>query len=242
MWAAVLPALMDPDNDLATFNRSGGIRNQNLYFFSWAATITAYFIMFNCARHCWLNNKNQNQCAIIDESLWMRAGLVMASFVQVVSAVRLYEDGDCDDADLEICDRITGALVLGAISSVISLGWLATRFVVKKGCHSIADAVIVGWLLALWTFGAAYLTFDEEQSPAVAQGNLYFSTWSGWILLVFLAVKSVQTLWKSKSVTHTETVDVQDDRATVEKELPQVPDMDVETHATHDEKLFEAEA
>jgi hypothetical protein len=23
---------MDPDNDLATFNRSGGIRNQNLYF------------------------------------------------------------------------------------------------------------------------------------------------------------------------------------------------------------------
>jgi hypothetical protein len=190
---------MDPDNDLATFNRSGGIRNQNLYFFSWAATITSYFILFNCSRHCWLNNTTRSGDTTCDNTLWMRAGLVLASFVVLVSGVRLYENGNCNDSDLEVCDRITSAISLGAVSSVISLVWLATPFI-KKDCPSIVDAAIVGSLLALWTFGASYLTFDKEQSPAVAQGNLYFSTWSAWGLLVFLVAKTIQTLSTAKTV------------------------------------------
>jgi hypothetical protein len=136
-----------------------------------------------------------------------------------------------------VCDRITAAISLGAISALISLVWLAGRFVVTKDYPSIVDAVVAAVLLALWTFGATYLTFDEEQSPAVAQGNLYFSTWSGWGLLVFLASKSFRTFWNVAPVAQTETETV-DDRAAVAKttiEHEPVPDLDADTHATHDE-------
>jgi hypothetical protein len=95
----------------------------------------------------------------------------MASFVQLMSTVRLYEVENCDDADLEVYDCITSAISMGAISTMIALLWLVAPFV-KKACPSIVDAFVMGLLLALWTFGAMYLTFDEEQSPAVAQGNL----------------------------------------------------------------------
>jgi hypothetical protein len=241
MWTAALPAIMDPDNGLGTTGRSGGIHNLNLYFASWAATITAYYILYgyvldHCARDRGMRS---------DKSMWMWAGVIMASFVVMVTGSRLYERGACNDDSTEVCLRVKYAISMGSVSSVLSTGWLAATMFLKSGTTPTVwlDAGTVLILVALWTVGITF-TFDEKQVPPVTSGNLYLFMWAGWILLVFIIMKHLDAVW-NKVMTCTTTVEETVNTGTVQKgrdESEVVEEMDVETHATHDDKHAEADA
>jgi hypothetical protein len=240
MWAAALPASMDPDNGLGTTGRSGGIHNLNLYFASWAATITAYYILYGYVLdHVMVRNDRGMRS---DESLWMWAGVIMASFVVMVTGSRLYEHGACNDDSTEICLRVKYAISMGSVSSVLTTLWLAATLFVKTAPTVWLDAATVLILVALWTVGITF-TFDEKQLPPVTSGNLYLFMWAGWILLVFIIMKHLDAVWNK--VMTCPTVEEPVNTGTVEKgrdESEAVEEMDVETHATHDDKHAEADA
>jgi hypothetical protein len=237
MWAGALPAILDPNNHLGTTGRSGGIHNLNLYFMSWAALITSYFILYGYV----LDHVARDRGMRHDESLWMWAGVIFCSFVVMVVGSRLYHNGACDDDSTEVCLRVKYAFSMGSVSALISMSWLAAAMFIKTAPTVWLDAVTVLILVVLWCIGITF-TFDERQVPPVTNGSMYLFMWGGWTLLVFITMKHVDAVW-NKVMTRTcveETVNT----GTVEKgnvESEAVEEMDVETHATHDEKHAEAE-
>lgn len=203
---------MNPDNELAIRSYSGGLLNLNLYFSSWAAFATSFLVMVGSFSQC--NEKCEgsgHRCA-----LWKWAVLIFTSFVVMVGAARMFDKWDCDvDSDIQTvnvsvfidevevqvqeidkdagCDRTKFAVSLGCISAIIALVWMVVgKFFMKGHMGSMLDKVLVWLLLAFWTFGVAYLTFDEGKAPAQQLGNVYFFTWGSWALLVFMAMTRVQ--------------------------------------------------
>jgi len=95
-WAAVLPALMDPDNGLAASGEliefgnpemdrdnelptSGlfvGLSNPNLYFFSWGAFVMSFYVLFGYLK---------KGVKLSGSQIFSWAGLAMTSFVVMVS-------------------------------------------------------------------------------------------------------------------------------------------------------------
>jgi hypothetical protein len=237
MWAGALPAILDPDNHLGSAARSGGIYNLNLFFMSWAALITSYYIFYGfLLDHCAPDRGIRH-----DESLWMWAGVIMCSFVVMVTGSRLYHDGACDDDSTEVCLRVKYAFSMGSVSALISMSWLVASMFIKTAPTVWLDAVTVLILVVLWCIGITF-TFDERQIPPVTNGSMYLFMWGGWTLLVFITMKHVDAVW-NKVMTRT-TVEEPVNTGTVEKgnvESEAVEEIDVETHATHDEKHAEAE-
>jgi hypothetical protein len=87
-----------------TLNRSGGISNQNLYFFQ-----------LGCQHHRLLYSVQWHSTLLVEqqelEPMCNHRRLALdvgwPGHVQLVSAIRLYEDGNCNDLELEVCDCIT---------------------------------------------------------------------------------------------------------------------------------------
>lgn len=211
-WAAVLPAIMDPKNALAVQSRSGGILNQNLYFFSWAASAASFLVFFSFRAHirCVSSSSSSSSDASngpCTTGTW--AGLVATSIVVMVSAARQFENWHCDDntagtvnglvgfdvVDRDAaCDRVEFGISLGATSTVLALVWLIASYFVKGRLGSRLETILAWFLLVSWTCGVAYLTFDQSKAPAQVLGNLYFFTWGSWALVVVMTIASVQEM------------------------------------------------
>lgn len=207
-WTAGLPAIMNPDNNLAVDSYAGGVSNLNLYFFSWGAFLTSFMVFFSCLSNS-LNTISGSSATETTESKEKRctrsswAVLLTLSFVVMVASARIYKDINCDsdlgveeDSNFDaVCDRTKFGVSLGTISACIGLVWLlVTKFMLKGPMGSKLDAFLVWFLFVMWTFGVILLTFDKDKSPGRELGNLYFFTWGGWAWNVIMAMTSLQNL------------------------------------------------
>lgn len=214
MLAAALPFAMDPDHRLAVASRYGGIFNPNLYFFAWASLIMSYFIMMGCfARYHWEWCKRKHRTAGVRHfysSFTMWCGVVMTSFVVMMSANRMIVEGTCrnDDKGIsnqtgwpdaptsEVCDRLKTASGLATISLMVSLAWSIVNvflFSERNDRVAVVNTFVVAALLILWTYQATWLTFDEDKSPAADVCNLFFFTWASWALSLFMTTKNLRS-------------------------------------------------
>ena len=220
-----MPIIMDPEHKLAVDSYLRGVKNLNLYFFSWAAFLVSFLNFVSCACNTintlWPTNgatttttttttdtstakNNDHRCC---RSLW--AGCVVMSFVVMIASCRIYNEANCSDDDLNLvenfdafCGRTKYGISLGVISAIDSLIWMLTsKFWVKGSSGTIVEFVYVSFLTAMWTVGVILLTFDEKRSPGYELGNLYFFTWGGWSLFIFLCMPSFNHLMSRNKVT-----------------------------------------
>ena len=216
-----MPVIMDPEHNLAVDTYISGVSNLNLYFFSWAAFLVSFLNFVSCASNTinmlWgtddantgTDSTVKNRCS---RSLW--AGCVVMSFVVMIASSRIHKDINCGDEinDLgvvtdtynAVCDRTKFGVSLGAISAILGLIWmLGSMFWLKGSFGTIIEFGLVLFLMMMWTAGVVVLTFDKDKSPGHGLGNLYFFTWGGWSLFVFLFMSSFINFMSRNEVAET---------------------------------------
>ena len=112
--------------------------------------------------------------------------LTASSLVVMGSAVRTFTTSDCGgekDTSVEItyCRRSKFALSMGVVGFFLALGM---TFMTRKGLTLMAETSLTAVQLVLWCFGVGYITFGT--GPGSTIGNLFFSTWTSFIMTVFL--------------------------------------------------------
>ena len=210
MWAAVLPAIMEPGEFLAT-GTAGKVINPNLYFASWAAIIMSAFIFIGSMKNMLGDMSLFSTPSDFPFTTW--AGLCLTSFVVMASATRVYKDENCDDRDgIDFCDRTKFALGAGIGSTILSfvMMWMGGRSFMR----GMMDASMACVLLVLWSFGIAYITFGQaDVRPAPEISNLYFSTWGSFGISLRLAASEVFGLFDSfMGGGATESTETKDDK------------------------------
>lgn len=177
MWAAVLPAIMDPGNEIAVTSGLfglgyGQISNPNLYFFSWGATLISLYIMVSFLREKFGREDTK------DFHLGHWAMLVGTSFVVMANASRQFKDLNCDDRDTIQCDRTEFATGLGAASALF--GFLMMGYGSFCAVPAMIDGLVTFLFLAAWVVGITLITFGGSKAAAPFLGNLYFFTWASF--------------------------------------------------------------
>lgn len=170
MWAAGLPVIMNPNNEIAQAGLF--IIDYNLFFFSWLAFDTALIIFGSL------------QKATHKVQMW--SALVLSSAIVVGSSTRLYRDSTCMGGRFEVdCERIKWAIGLGASCTAISLvvGFLVS-YEIKIGIRIETFVAIL--IMILYALGVGYITFGNG-AGALVLGNLLFYTWAGFLLALLLS-------------------------------------------------------
>jgi hypothetical protein len=109
-----------------------------------------------------------------------------ATLIAMANAVWYWRD-NCDSTDTSnMCHRDLFAFVLGAVSGLSAIGFMAFQ-------HERLEQVMSIVLAAAWCFGIAYLTFDD--GPAVYVGSFYFSVWFSFFLVFWMAVHAVISMY-----------------------------------------------
>lgn len=194
LCAAVLPALMDPNNELTVTDYNGGIMNANLYFSSWGAFIWSFLVLTGFMKEKFGVTKT------FSPTSW--GALCMTSIIAMVSGARLFHNLDCNNVDenmddLEkMCNRTSLAVGLGAVVGLISAVWMLLGLFTTGFLNDIMELGLSTLSMALWTFGVGYVTFGDN-APATAVGNLYFFTWGSFAISVMILVTSLN-MFKSK--------------------------------------------
>jgi hypothetical protein len=196
-----MPTLFDPDKVNVT-SPIGGIRNANLYFFTWFSFAISFMTLVH-----FVNARFGTGVRYIFSS-W--GALTMTSIVVAVSAGRLHDSWNCQDepwnmatgngflltndsgnivfADLEKgCRRTAFAISIGAIGGFLSIMWMLMDLLWSNGMKQAIEMGLGLMMFTLWVFGVGFITFGDN-GPAKIVGNLYFFTWGsfGASLLVFL--------------------------------------------------------
>mmetsp|Transcript_70548 Transcript_70548/g.106726 ORF Transcript_70548/g.106726 Transcript_70548/m.106726 type:complete len:234 (-) Transcript_70548:115-816(-) len=193
-WSAGLPALMDPDNELAV-NELGGILNANLYFFGWGCLISGIMLAGDVAKQA--NGDEASVTAV----QWVC--LTASSFILMGTSTGTYRDLSCrsirkdDDLSSSTCNRNLFAIILGVCSGVVAMAMIG-----MKNAPPACQAVISVLLLAAWSCGVAYITFDD--GPGSRLGNVYFATWISLYLCVSITTTCVGSLIGDAQAADTE--------------------------------------
>lgn len=192
-WAAVLPAIMDPNARLAVVARDGGIRNANLYFFSWGAFIMSFYVFMS-----FLKEKRGDDKAF---TLTTWGSLCMTSFITMISGARLFNNDSCDQDPMsgtETCNRLSFAVSVGVISGIIAAVWMLLGMVLTNKFGQVVNVLLSLITLILWTFAIGYLTFGGNNGPATTIGNLYFFTWGSFAISVMIMVYAMREFMEAR--------------------------------------------
>lgn len=202
MWCAVIPAIMDPNNHLATIYPSIGkdgveIYNNNLYFFSWLSFMAAFATFmqyFTATRGVGSDGGKKGMKPMV----WF--ALVATSWIVTLASSRLYDTRgfNCGSSNLSTveddrCERTRLGFSWGAISGFVALIW---GVLMSFTSIVIIDAFLSAIIMTGWIFCIIYITFgNPAKMPAHYLGNLYFFTWISFILSVILFANGIHNLF-----------------------------------------------
>lgn len=89
---------------------------------------------------------------------------------------------------VEVCRQTKFAISAGVVGFFIAVIWMfASHMGVTQVNFELYGS---GFLLVLWVFGLAFITFG--QGPGHAIGNLFFATWVCLIISIFLFAESMR--------------------------------------------------
>lgn len=144
-----------------------------------------------------------------------------ASAVVMVSSIRLFQQSGCSGDNSSGCRRVKYAVSLGAIALALSMFEIVAS---NRGWLSLyPEAGLTFVLFALYVVGIAVITFGN--GPATNVGNLYFATWIGFVLMLFLESKSWNAVMAHRKggSEEEEAVEGGDDDKKVEDSPPEAP-------------------
>jgi hypothetical protein len=168
--------LQNPANGLAVIG-NGAIGNANLYFFSWATFIMALAVFMHLLTNA---SEAKGKNPKFRRGLWV--ALIATSVVALASSVGLWQNFQCEKRASSRCNRLVFSITLSCITGSISFFWVLCG----QKCDGILDWILGMIMLICWSCGVAFLTFGRE-SPASFLGNLYFSSWIGFLVSCALA-------------------------------------------------------
>lgn len=181
MWAAGMPALLNPKNDLAV-GEGYVISNANLYFFGWFAMISCICLAGNFAKQ--INGDEASPVTL----KWIMLGAT--SFIVMATSSAVYSNIDCKKVDTtseykQLCARTNFAIWFGCCSAILAL--LVAYY---KNAPFMCHAIVSCLMMAAWCCAVAFLTFGS--GPGTVLGNIYFATWTGFFLALNLVTTSVR--------------------------------------------------
>eukprot|EP00978_Attheya_sp_CCMP212_P028474 scaffold98424_cov56-Attheya_sp.AAC.1 len=205
-WVVALPTIMNPSNDIAVSGSNAVnlvISNANIYFFSWASFIAALYIAGSCAQEA----RGPNDSAIgFEKAKWL--GLCASSLIMLSSSSKFFYSYGCSQDGLsstQTCKRTKYAVSLGVIGTVFATAMVCMA---SKGNASYTVQVAVSFILfTMYCFGVGYITF--ENGPGDSISNLYFSTWAGFIISLFLFASSVKQMMAPQNIPKEKDEDVE---------------------------------
>lgn len=188
LWAAGMAAIMNPDNFQAV-DEGGSIFNANLYFFSWSSLAAAVWIFCSFVTIQAYFKRMEDDSAPPNMTKWYL--LVAASFVVMMSSIRIYraDANMCNEGESSsYCNRVRYALSLGTVAVIFGVIDIIMTNLGKMTVYPEAGLSFL--LFVLYIAGISVITFGAGKGPGTNIGNLYFSTWLGFVLTMFLASKS----------------------------------------------------
>lgn len=184
IWVIDLVLTMHSEDSWAV-NGIGGIRMANLYYFSWAAIITAGLQMMSYLKP-FLGEKAN------DVMLLVWGAIVKVAFVILGAAMHIWHSigGNCTDEDnqagaIAFCSRTVFAIVVALTGMCMGCFVLLVRglkwpFTNRIRIH--VEAVISVFLVLL--FGVAVALITSIGGPGQSVGDLYYSTWLAfWVCI-----------------------------------------------------------
>ena len=184
---------MNPSNNIAVSGMGQGvIRNSNLYFFSWISFACVLYITGDCFQEI----SGRQFKTVVSEKNTKWCGLFADSIVVLAAASMIHSDLGCTNSGWDVCMRTNYAVALGVLGVVFS----ASAFVaIAMGKSNVKiESIIAAVMFVMYTFGVGFITFGS--GPATTLGNLYFSTWIGFAISLFLLLKSCEELNAARNI------------------------------------------
>jgi hypothetical protein len=165
---------------LIAVNTTGDIMNVNLFFSSWMAFIMAMMLAADVFPAMLMADR-------VSTFTYHWMGFGTAALIAMANAVVHWQEYECKSVDdSNMCHRDLFAFIMGAVSGLFALFFFFFT-------HEMLEQVLSATFLAAWSFGVAYLTFDD--GPATHIGSFYFSVWFAFMFALWMAVHSVVATW-----------------------------------------------
>jgi hypothetical protein len=139
-WSSGLPAILDPDRNLAV-SPEFAISNANLFFFSYTSLLFSLLLLGS-----WFEQKNGDQASPTSMG-WVL--LTSASFIVMSSSIVVLKEIGCRKNNSQICNRTRFGVYLGMSSAVMSLGMIVLRKKAPMNCQAVVGLL----LLITWACG-----------------------------------------------------------------------------------------
>lgn len=184
---------MNPNNNIAV-DTLGFVENANLYFFSWLSLAAIVYIFGSLAQE-YTGVSVRDVAPSRKNGLWY--ALCASSIVVLATSVRLFTSRSCGN-DLEgstsYCKRTKFAISVGTISCFASA---VIAYLQGVGLSGFMEFIGCCFLLFIWCFGVGFITFGT--APGATIGNLFFSAWISFILVVILFGQSFRAFMSPPS-------------------------------------------
>lgn len=190
IWAAVLPTLMNPNNEIATEGEFGQIVNANLFVFPWLGLVASISVLAGSMKLFF-----DRDVRATEKSGWGFVGwgaFVGTSLIVMMAAARQYRDMDCDTDDTTMCSRLQYATWVGAIGGFLAFIWMMVDLCLPTRM-GLVEAILAVLVLVAWCFGITYITFGDN-APAPSFSTLYFFSWASFAIAASLVAGTVYQL------------------------------------------------
>lgn len=197
IWITSLPVSMRPNSEMAV-GELGLILNSNLFFFSWASLACIVYLLvhyvFNRGKSNTSTDNTSNTLPEIPTKSLHWLGLFVSSVILMASASDIHNHVSCTSSffsGTEFCRRTSFAVALGTLGMLFAA---IAMFLTQRDISQIAkiEAVLSVFLSIFFIFGVGFVTFGD--GPGVILGNIYFSVWIAFSLVLSLGFLSIRDL------------------------------------------------
>lgn len=207
LWISTVAVVTDSRHGIAV-DEYGAVENGNLYYFSWAGFMTSIVLLVNYLQQTFgLDVAGGIRNRSVRMTTW--SALLATSLVVMGSSGNFY-DTSCGGNDQKVrCDRAVFGIILGAISSLVSVGIVGMKIATRKAPF-LLEALGSLLLVVLYGFGVAILT--SQNGPGSALGNLYYFTWASFLESFLLLTSCFEDYSEAASAQDTtSSADIQGD-------------------------------
>lgn len=198
-WVAGVAVVTDSEEELAV-NEEGVVTNGNLYYFGWASLVCSVTIVTNYLQSVYsidvageIHNKAKRM------TLW--SSMLVISIIVMSSSSTVYENVCSSSPRTETskyCDRAGFAISVGVIGSLTSLGFVAMKISDNVVPFFYEGLSSIG-LLVFYALGVAFITSND--GPGAPLGNLYYSSWAGFLFTSFLVKSCFEDYQAAKAMS-----------------------------------------
>ncbi|KAG7368851.1 hypothetical protein IV203_031594 [Nitzschia inconspicua] len=200
LWCAGLAIIMNPSNSIAVgFTQ---IVNANLYVGAWVSFLCLFWMQTNL----WGERYNYRFAGVWYSHVQTRQGkwqaLLASSLVVLSASVRVFRSFECTlpvMTSSPTCHDSRVAIAVSVVASLISILVSLLGCVIPASILQIGEYVGSFLMLGFWCVGLGFITFGE--GPGHSIGNLFFATWTAFLLSGLIAGECFIE-WRSSSTVN----------------------------------------